>query len=383
MGKHIYILIALILFNACTAHKNMTSNTINPTIQTDNVHKINNFSFDLVRNTCADKENVFLSPISANIALSMLIPGANGITQQQLNTIVSPCVLDTNTNLKTANSCWVSPVYPIKKSYLNKLSSSAQVFNFPFKASDINAWASEQTNGKINQVLSDPLPSNLALVLANAIYFKAEWEKQFPDYNTHTAPFHIDQHTTTQASFMEQTTHLRYYKDDLLQMVELPYKACENKHYCMDLILPSLSLSSNDLLQRMNDSIYQSCIQGLSPIKVHLTMPKFEIEYERVLNDDLQNMGLTTIFDPNNANFSSMSNVPLVVSMVKQKAYVKVDEVGTEAAAVSVVTVLAMSAAPRQEKIIEFNADRPFIIVIRDMHTNRILFVGNVCSPKL
>ena len=111
-------------------------------------------------------------------------------------------------------------------------------------------------------------------------------------------------------------------------------------------------------------------------------MPKFEIEYERVLNDDLQNMGLTTIFDPNNANFSSKSDVPLVVSMVKQKAYVKVDEVGTEAAAVSVVTVLAMSAAPRPEKIIEFNADRPFIIVIRDMHTNRILFVGHVCSPK-
>ena len=150
----------------------------------------------------------------------------------------------------------------------------------------------------------------------------------------------------------------------------------------MDLILPSKSIPSNVLLQRMNDSIYQSCIQGLSPIKVHLTMPKFEIEYERVLNDDLQNMGLTTIFDPNNANFSSMSDVPLVVSMVKQKAYVKVDEVGTEAAAVSVVTVLAMSAAPRPEKIIEFNADRPFIIVIRDMHTNRILFVGHVCSPK-
>lgn len=380
--KHIGILFFLFIFTACTSYKHVVNNAQKDDIQTDNLHKINNFSFDLVRSAGIDNENFFLSPISANMALSMLLPGANGDTKNELDNIVTQCVVDTNHNLKIANSCWASPAYPIKKSYLNTLSSSAQIFNFAFNASDINNWASEQTNGKISQVISDPLPPNLALILANAIYFKAEWEKQFPDYNTHKAPFYINQHTTTNVSFMEQVARLRYYENHLMQIVELPYKTYGNQRYCMDIILPSKSITSNQLLQRINDSIYQSWIDSLSPMKVHLTMPKFEMEYERILNEDLQGMGLNTIFDADKANFSSMCNVPLVVSIVKQNAYVKVDEVGTEAAAVSVVAVLAMSAAPKQETIMEFNADRPFVMIIRDMQTNLILFVGQVYSPQ-
>lgn len=355
---------------------------------------------DIIKQNPAD--NLLISPSSIAIALTMTYNGASGATQQAMaNTLkLQGMSLDqinlANQNLyrsisqgdpkiqiAIANSLWAKQGIDFKPEFLanNKEFYEAEVTNLDFKQPNsvktINNWVSQKTEGKITEII-DSIDPNDILFLINAIYFKGTWTSQFDPKLTTNQPFHLADGSSKPHPLMSKTGDYLYYENDLFQSVVLPYGEGGVSMY---LFLPRENQSLDKFYQQLNLDNWQKWLIEYSERPGSLKMPRFKLESDLSLNQTLAALGMTTAFDPNQADFSNMSNEKAYLSEVKHKAVMEVNEEGTEAAAVTSVGVRATSMDIEQPPF-TMNVDRPFFCIIRDEITGTILFMGKVGNPQ-
>lgn len=342
--------------------------------------------FKNVAKSVAQDENIVVSPYSAGVALSMVAEGAEGETRTEFDKALNGCLfkaVDLGSNdtvtVKSANSVWITDDFSVRNRYVGLLEKDFDAFvttlNFadPATVQAINNWCSENTEGKITEIV-DRLSPNAVMMLVNALYFNAPWETPFLERNTKDAVFH-SLSGDVQAPMMSKTEYLNYAEYQGCQMVELPY---EGGRYSMFVVLPSESLGVDKMLSYVNENLYEQALSMMNSAKVRLTMPKLKLETSLVLNKTLQNMGVKTAFT-SAANFKGIAEMgPLVLDQVKQKCYIDVTEKGTEAAAVTSVGIRLTSARP--ETVVTMTVDRPYLFFIADRNDGNIFFAGRIVN---
>lgn len=332
-------------------------------------------------------ENVVVSPYSAGVALSMVAEGAEGQTRVEFDDALNGCLfkaVDLGSNdtvtVKSANSVWITDDFSVRNRYVSILENDfdAEVVNLDFAdpatVRAINNWCSENTEGKINEIV-DRLNPGMVMMLINALYFNAPWADAFLEKNTREGVFHAF-NGDVQIPMMAKTDRMNYAEYQGAQMVELPY---EGGRYAMYVVLPPKGLSIDKMISYVNENLYDQAMSMMTAEKVRLTLPKFKLETEMILNKTLQNMGIRTAFS-SAADFKGISETgPLVLDQVKQKCYIDVSEKGTEAAAVTSIGVRMTSARP--ETVYTMNVDRPYVFFIADRSNGNIIFAGRVARP--
>jgi serine protease inhibitor len=343
-------------------------------------------------------DNIIISPLSVSLALTMTYNGAEGETREAMASTLeqsdlsseeinesfkglsdSLTLLDSAVVFQIANSIWYRQELRVERDFLdlNRSFFDAMIspcdFNDPGTVDTINGWVSDNTNGKIPEIVDKPIDLNLVMILINAIYFHGSWTKQFDVEDTRDDQFALLDGSKIACKMMNQEGRFRYLENDIFQAVELPYG---NGAFGMVIFLPKPGGGIDDLIGRFDgDSL------KLWPGRLHgrqgtISMPRFRIEYEEKLNDMLSSMGMGIAFS-GKANFSGISR-DMFISYVKHKTFVEVNEEGTEAAAVTSVG-MATSAAPTESFIMR--VDRPFLFLIRDSRSGTILFLGKIIDP--
>ncbi|MDD2589261.1 MAG: serpin family protein [Fermentimonas sp.] len=361
------------------------------------------FAFEFFANVfneeAADKDDNFMvSPLSLSMALAMTWNGADGETKQAMQKVLrldgysdeevneyykklreALLKTDPSTKLAIANSIWTnknvvidSDFIKVNQDYFNSVVKSVD-FADSKTVNELNQWAAENTNNLIDHVIDETDPMAL-MYLMNAIYFKGVWTSEFDAKNTTKKPFFYMNGKSKNVDMMHQKTDFNYTENQLLQMVELPYG---NQAFSMLVLLPKEGKMLADIISDLQkgDS-WTALASGLRESEVDLYLPKFKTEYSKRLNDALINMGMGIAFDPSRADFSRMSDHDAFISFVDQFTYISTDEVGTEAAAVTVVGIELTSYQP--PRTVTFNANRPFIYIIQENSTGSILFMGAV-----
>lgn len=376
--------------------------------------EMNGFAFDLLQMTPGNKQsNFFFSPYSISLALAMAYAGAEGKTaeemagvlhfslpQDQLHPTLNaldrslyevPEYLQDSKEafqLNVANAIWGQQGYPFKQAYLDILAENygagLRLVDFISKTEQvrqtINDWVAEETEDKIKDLL---LPGSLdamtRLVLTNAIYFNATWENEFPETATKPEDFYLPDQSTVKVDMMKQTENYLFSNTDDLAMVEIPYM---NAKYSMLVMMPKnqdlASYAAGLDTEQINVSLDE-----MHHGEVILSFPKFEYESSFSVADTLKELGMRTAFSPDEANFTGMYQPqadPLYISDVIHKAYVAVDEKGTEAAAATAIIMKATGAMISDEPV-EIRFDHPFLFVIRDRESGLFLFIGTVNNP--
>ena len=348
------------------------------------------FAISLLKNVDAvtpDNENVIVSPYSAAVALSMLAEGAEGKTREELDNALGGVLYKAedlgggeDLVVKSANSVWIDDNFSPRNRYVSLLEKEFDAFidveNFasPTALKAINNWCSENTNGKITEILDRLDPSNV-MVLINALYFNAPWETEFDPSMTTEQTFN-GLSKKTQVKMMGAKGYYMYGEYQGFQMIQLPYLGRE---YAMYIVLPPEGADMDKLLSKMQPSAYAAAMDMLSQQEVRLFLPKFKVETSMNLNEPLQRMGIRTAFT-SAADFSGIAEMgPLVLDQVKQKCYMDVSETGTEAAAVTAVQIRLTSARPVMKTPV-MRVDRPFFFVIADGDNNRIFFAGKIVN---
>lgn len=385
---------------------------------------INALGLDLYARLKASNGNLFISPYSVSTALSMTWGGARGETameitkalrlplgQDRMHLAAGALLADLNAGeaggiprsfqLASANRLFAAQQLNMLPAFLELTS---RCYNAPAEKLDfagaveasrkhINAWVEGQTQEKINDLIqAGQLQPVTQLVLVNAVYFKADWLMPFTKEATHDRAFFPAVDKQVQAPMMRRTASYRYYEEEgKYQAVELDYKGNE---VTMLILLPAQKDGLAGLEDVLTSAKLTACIEGLKPVDVALTLPKFKFSWgTKDIVGSLKQLGMVLAFDPYKADFSGivkrpdgppMPGAPLCISLVLHKAFVEVDEKGTEAAAATAV-VMVPGAAPVRErpKPRVFTADHPFFFAIRHKATNAILFAGRVSDPTL
>lgn len=366
------------------------------------VNKDNAFSIDLFRTAVEGmnpNDNVLLSPISASIALAMLNNGAigqtkdsinkalafDGFTEEQINAYYKKIIqilpnLDPKTKLEIANSIWYHEGFDVLPSFLKANESFYQAkigaldFAAPSAPDVINNWVSESTNGKIPTIV-DQISPDMVMYLINAIYFKGSWQEKFDASKTSKMPFVRNDGSVLNTDFMNIRKDFNIIDNDKLQGIELPYG---DGQFSMFVLLPSKEQSANDFVKGLKDSdelgeIYSEFVKA----ETNLFFPKFKFNYQNKLNDELSKLGMGIAFT-GKADFTGIAEKSLLVDEVKQKAFIEVNEEGTEAAAVTSVGVRVTS----MPMIHTLKFDRPFVFFIRENNCGLILFTGIINDPS-
>ncbi len=371
-------------------------------IESDNLFGLNLFRAISAFET--DK-NVFISPLSVSMALGMTLNGADGdtyddmkqtlqlagLTEEEINQSYRSLIgllttLDPRVIFQIANSIWYRDVFPISQSFidLNREYFDAEVtgldFNDPNAANVINQWVSTRTNGRIDSIVDSPIDALTVMILINAIYFKGNWTYKFDIAKTADDLFTLPDGSTKQIPMMNQDeATFPYFENNDFQAVDLAYG---DSLFSMTIVLPKSGTDLDALIESLDKTTWESWINQLHPREFGLLqMPRFELEYEVRLNDILSALGMEIAFDPYSADFNRMregTGDNLYISGVKHKTYVKVDEEGTEAAAVTSVTVGATSAPV----LVMMRVNRPFIFMIRERFSGTILFIGKIVDPS-
>ncbi len=368
----------------------------------------NEFATDLYARLHSDSPgNLFFSPYSISVALAMTDAGAAGETETQMakvlhfqlsETKVHPAygalqklmVSDDKTpdfQLRVANRLWGQKGFAFLPEFLaiTKTDYGADLGLLDFKQTEaarqsINAWVEQQTDDKIRDLLAPGvLDASTRLVLTNAIYFKARWSSEFSKSATTDAPFHLSASEQISVPTMNHTHQLAYGAFDELQVLEMPYA---NHRLSMLILLPAKIDGLSDLEQRLTSDNLQKWSAALAPRRVNVHLPKFKTTCQFSLAEVLASMGMSLAFS-DKADFSRMSTQEsLYISAVIHKAFVDVNEEGTEAAAATAIAMRAMGRAAAPEKPVDFRADHPFVFVIRENRTQSVLFLGRLVSPK-
>lgn len=347
------------------------------------------FALSFFKHTVASveaDENVVVSPYSAGVALSMVAEGAEGQTRVEFDNALNGCLfkaVDLGSNdsvtVKSANSVWVTDDFSLRNRYVNMLDKDFDAmvttldFQDPATVRAINNWCSENTEGKITEIV-ERLSPGMVMLLINALYFNAPWAEPFLEENTRSEVFHSLK-GDVKVPMMTKTSYVNYAEYQGCQMVELPY---EGERYSMYVVLPSAGLDVDKMVSYVNETMYDQAMNMMNPVKVRLTMPKLKLETSLILNKTLQDMGIRTAFTTA-ANFKGIAEMgPLVLDQVKQKCYIDVSEKGTEAAAVTSIGV--RMTAVRPESIVTMNVNRPYLFFIADRTNGNIMFAGRIVN---
>jgi serpin B len=369
------------------------------------------FAFDLYQRLRAKEGNLFYSPYSISLALAMTYAGARGETEQQMaDTLhftlpqdrLHPAFNSLDIELASrgegakgkdeegfrlniVNAIWGQKSYKFLSEFLDVLAENygagLRILDFASAPEEsrvtINNWVSDQTEGRIEDLIPQGLINSLTrLVLTNAIYFNAAWQNPFNEDATYDGTFYLLNGDEITVPMMRQTEWFGYSEGDGYQAVELPYDGGE---LSMVILLPAGGYfeSFEDLLDAQG---LDEIVGRLEYREVALTMPRFEFESGFMLGETLAAMGMPIAFS-GDADFSGMTGKrDLFIGGVIHKAFVSVDEAGTEAAAAT--AVIMPTAMPPGEEPVEVTIDRPFVFLIRDIQTGAILFVGRVVNPS-
>ncbi len=364
----------------------------------------NSFAFDLTAEVAKDQTNtnIFISPFSVSSVLQMVENGAAGQTKEEMQKVLHDSGFTSttlnesfkevnqrlasrkNVTLNLANGIWFKQGFHLKPAFVaeNKNFFQAELaavnFDNPSSAQTINNWADKQTQGKIKDIVQYPFDPLTRVILANVIYFKGKWNTPFDKNQAKPRDFHLPSGKVKSAPMMVQSREFDYQEKPDFQAVRLFYQG----GFQMGVFLPAKKSSPQKLIESFKTSgNWQDNIQpGFNSRQGTLMLPKFRMEYAVRLNEPLETLGMKRAFSIN-AEFSAMAVEPLNISEVKQKSFVEVNEEGTEAAAVTGISVSLMLAEIEPPKPFEMVVDRPFLFVISDSATGSILFIGIVNDP--
>lgn len=360
------------------------------------------FAVAMEQDLAAEGGNVFFSPLSVTAALGMTWAGAGGETATQMedtlevllpedefHPLMGDLMVDLEAGwpapyqLKVANRLfgkeghgWKDDFLAVTKQDYRAPLEEIDFSNSAAAAAHINDWCSAQTAGHIDDILApSDLSGDTAMVLANAIYFKGKWEHGFDADLTGDAAFTLLDGQQVQVPTMNlESTSLPNAAIDGARIVELPYKGGDIGFV---LIVPDETDGLPAIEAALTGESLAAALDGLNESEVVVSMPKLELRYERLLNADLQALGMVDAFDPAVADFSRMSDEPIVIDKVLHEAWMSLDEQGTEAAAVTLVVANDLAFQPSDP----IRADHPFLFAIRDRLTGSILFMGRVEDP--
>ncbi|HPR83723.1 MAG TPA: serpin family protein [Pontiellaceae bacterium] len=348
------------------------------------------FAFKLYGQLRTAEGNLFFSPASIESALAMTREGAAGNTLRQMSLLLPEASAfpntGTNVTLESANAIWVDKQFPI----LAKFQSAVQgKYGAEIRPADfagqpeiergtVNRWVEEKTRDKIKNLLAPgSVTPDTRLILVNAIYFKGDWLHAFEKAKTEDEPFWMTPEVSTNVPMMTmKPERFSYTETESFQCLELPY---QGEDVSMLIILPK----EKDGLARIEDGLSSDALADWTgtfrkeEIEIHLPRFKIESQFDSMAKT-LAALGLTDAFNPALADFSGISARPLFISDVVHKAFVQVDEEGTEAAAATGVAMCA-TALPMSPKV--FRADHPFLFLIRHNASGTILFMGRVFCP--
>ncbi|HEX5169932.1 MAG TPA: serpin family protein [Cyclobacteriaceae bacterium] len=358
----------------------------------------NEFAFDLFRKIQkASPQNNFISPLSISMALGMTLNGASNETQKTfLQTIhfgeLTPDEINTGYNdltslllsmdrkvkLGIANSVWYSDKYHVKENFSTTIAKyydgKTTGINFSDEHSKdiINGWVEDKTNGRIKDLINQ-IASDEVMFLVNAIYFKGDWTYQFDKSKTHDAPFHkIDGSSTSVRMMHSEKVKLLHYSDDKIELLDIPYG---NKQFNLTVIVPREPAKLQDLLSDLNVANLSFWLSEADSAKPQLELPKFKMTWKADLKEGLKEMGIAM------AGFPDLfeETLPLEISRVIHQTYLDVNEEGTEAAAATAVGIEQTSIGPISKIVV----DKPFIFLIREKHSEVILFIGQLIDPDI
>ena len=366
------------------------------------------FAFKIFRQLAAEHEsrNVFFSPASVMLCLWLLHEGATGLTRESMATVLELAGLEAEAlqlalvelksalqieapglQIETANSLWCHHEWVPRSEYISKAREDydADVVMADFREVEtvarINSWVSAKTRGKIGNILSslDPLT---ALVAINAIYFKDLWSSPFERQLTREETFHTSEGRKIKVPLMSQWGSYPYYEESKFQAVRLRYKTLRLAMY---IFLPSQKSSIAEFQQNLNSAAWDKWTQRLETTKGNIRLPRFKLTYEAILNSALEKLGMGTAFDRHRARFDAIKLPPpeIWIGQILHRAFIEVNEEGTEAAAVT-ATMMPLSALrpSKPPRTFEMIVNRPFFFAICDDQTNTILFMGSVEDPN-
>lgn len=368
---------------------------------------VQDFSNQLFFVKSLEESNTMLSPLSVLLALGMTTNGAQGAT---LSSMIDVLASERGTleqfneanahylksikglsdvELSIANSLWLNQEVLIDQAFLNKTQkvyqASAKTLDFSARTSlsTINSWVHDATKGTISSIL-DSLDRSALLYLINAVYFKGDWKYPFTKESTYAKDFFLGEEPV-QVPFMNQTVSLPYAKALDAQMVLMPYT---DSRFALVAVLPAkgTDLSSWLARQKQEGAFTQrlfASVDTLVSTRMELSLPKFESSYKDSLVDELKALGMDAPFDRAKADFSPMTESrrkDLVIGEVLHKTFIRVDEKGSEAAAVTSVMIRMTSMAVREQ--LELSFDRPFFYAIIDREAKIPLFMGTMGDPR-
>ena len=382
------------------------SNTNGPVIrdltevEQDLVQSSNVFGFKLLAEVVGESDggNVFISPLSVSYALGMTYNGAAGSTEEGMRETLQfgdltreeinqgykdlmemLCNLDPKVTMEIANSIWCREGFEVLQAFIDVnqtfFDAVVEVLDFadPGAADVINAWVDEKTHGKIAKIVEPPISPTTVMFLINAIYFKGTWTTEFDPEKTAQATFHAPDGDTP-VQMMHLVSELPCLETEDFRAVNMTYG---DGLFSMTVILPKVDKDIDELIAEMDSEKWSAWAAGFFAQEADLYLPRFELEYEKSLNDVLAALGMGVAFT-GAADFTGINPMGgLFISNVKHKTYVKVNEEGTEAAAVTSVEIGYESEPLR----FEMNVNRPFLFVIHDAHSNALLFMGKIVNP--
>ncbi len=380
----------------------------------------NKFALELYDKLQSTGGNLFFSPYSISTALAMVYTGARGQTESQIAGVlhfpIMPIIGEPSSSvmvpdrkqfaalfgtiikdinhrgqkggyeLSTANALWGQKGYQFLQEYLKLIEAhyDGKLTEVDFKNATetarrtINEWVEEKTNQKIKELIkSGVLDAMTRLVLTNAIYFKGNWASQFNKDRTREAPFTLPGGDKTNVSMMNKTEEFSHLATENFQVLELPYV---DNGLSMIIFLPNKPDGLGEFEKSLTAENLSLWLGQLQKRKVIVSIPKFKMTSEFSLASTLKSMGMTDAFTAK-ADLSGINGKrDLFISAVIHKAYVDVNEEGTEAAAATAVAIKLLSAGPDQTPV--FRADHPFVFMIRDNNSGGILFMGRVMNPN-
>ena len=307
-----------------------------------------------------------VSPLSIYHILSLTANGAANTTMVEMlqllghkskldlnkENITISSILSALKSIKIANAIFTK--FKPEQTFLNSVEKYKSTIDDLISAEQVNTWCSKATEKTINKIIDDI--SNVLIILINAIYFKGNWEKKFDKKLTNKMVFYNYNKKEKQTDFMHITNNFDYFEDDNIQAIQLNYNKDNLKAF---IILPKKEKDINNYIKDLTKEKYEEIIKGLTNIKVALSLPKFEIKYEDELKDVLISMGMKEAFGA--ADFSVMKKEKdIFISRVIHKTYIKVDEEGTVAAAVTAVVMKRMVV-----RVNNMNINHPFLFIIR------------------
>jgi serine protease inhibitor len=363
----------------------------------------NAFAVDLLTQVHAalPDSTVFLSPLSASMALGMTMNGAAGETLDQMRQTLGFGSLsledidasyrsllyllenlDPTVQLDVANAIFHRNTFQMEQPFLDTVRTyfDAEIqgldFSDPSAAVTINDWVKQATNGRIDGIVDPPIDPTTMAFLLNAVYFKGDWTKSFDPSDTYTGPFYLTDGSTQDVRFMMKADTLGYRETAAWQAVELPYGG---DAFEMIVAVPKEGRTLDDVAADLGTLLdtggSHDAVWPEQVVEVHL--PRFQLTWERTLNGDLEALGMVDAFSPDSADFTPMYRdaraVQLHIQRVKQKTFLKVDETGTVAAAVTSVEVGITSCCSGPPVV---RADRPFFLAIRERLSGTVLFDG-------